>query len=277
MENNQVLDQLHQLHLILADEVKRICEKHQIRYFLLAGSLLGAVRHHGFIPWDDDMDFGMCREDFEKFLKVCEEELDPEQFYLQTDRKDRYYTFNFAKLCLTGTRVVEGFSSDKGVSQGVYIDIFPLDRVADRPVRRFFQYKIFWVARNLLWIKCGYGEERRKRTLKYRVGRICAAPFSIRFLKKLKYRSITCCAGEKTASVVTSDGTYGLTKETLNADWVEQLVMYDFEGHSYPGIRDYDAYLTYLYGDYRAVPPEDQRDHHERLEVDFGRYFREGY
>ena len=89
MENNDIiLQHMHSLHLILADEVKRICEKHNIRYFMIAGTLLGAVRHKGFIPWDDDMDFGMLRNDYDKFVSVCAAEIDENKFYLQTeDRK----------------------------------------------------------------------------------------------------------------------------------------------------------------------------------------------
>ena len=109
MDNNETLQKMHRLHLVLADEVKRICEKHSIEYFMLAGTLLGAIRHKGFIPWDDDMDFGMTRNNFEKFLLVAEKELDAKKFYLQTDRKDRFYTFNFAKLRLNGTKVIEEF------------------------------------------------------------------------------------------------------------------------------------------------------------------------
>ena len=129
MENNDIiLQHMHSLHLILADEVKRICEKHNIRYFMIAGTLLGAVRHKGFIPWDDDMDFGMLRNDYDKFVSVCAAEIDENKFYLQTDKKDKYYTFNFAKLRLCGTKVIESFSFDVQTNQGIYIDIFPIDR-----------------------------------------------------------------------------------------------------------------------------------------------------
>ena len=71
MNDAENLNHMHHLHLVLADELKRICEKHSIKYFMIAGTLLGAIRHKGFIPWDDDMDFGMIREDFERFIEVC--------------------------------------------------------------------------------------------------------------------------------------------------------------------------------------------------------------
>lgn len=272
MGNDEILNHMHQLHLLLADELKRICEKHGIRYFMIAGTLLGAVRHKGFIPWDDDMDFGMLRPDFEKFLQVSKKELDMDRFYLQTDRNDLYYTFNFAKLRLNGTKVFEEFSSKVSTNQGIYIDIFPIDAVDDRALKAAIQYKSFWIFRNLLWVKCGYGEEERKRKLNYKIAKLCAAPFSIEFLKKMKHKTITSCKSGETRKVVTSDGTYGLGKETLDAKWVNELSDYIFEDRTYPGIADYDGYLSYFYKDYMKLPPKDKRNHHGRLEVDFGKY-----
>lgn len=272
VSNDEILDHMHRLHLVLADEVKRVCEKHGIKYFMIAGTLLGAVRHQGFIPWDDDMDFGMLRPDFERFLQVCEAEIDPKKFYLQTDRNDKYYTFNFAKLRLNGTKVYEAFSSEVNIHQGIYIDIFPMDAVPDHPIKTAVQYRSFWLVRTLLWIKCGYGEQAHKTRLLYKAARQLTKPLSIDFLKKLKHRIITCCMGEKTRRIVTSDGTYGLKQETLDAKWTENIRDYPFEDRVYPGIADYDEYLSYLYGDYRKLPPKEQQNHHLRLEVDFGVY-----
>lgn len=272
MDNTEILNHMHKLHLVLADELKRICEKNDIKYFMLAGTLLGAVRHRGFIPWDDDMDFGMLRPDFERFLDVCSTELNAEKFYLQTDRNDEFYTFIFAKLRLKGTKVLEQFSSGVNTNQGIYIDVLPLDSVSDSRWKSMYQYKSFWFFRNLLWVKCGYGEATRKKQLSYKLAKILSTPFSITFLKKMKMKTITCCMSEKTSRVVTSDGTYGLKKETLKSKWVTNLAQYTFEDREYPGIADYDEYLSYLYGDYMKLPPKEKQNHHDRIEVDFGKY-----
>lgn len=272
VNNDEVLERMHRLHLILADEVKRICEKNDIKYFMIAGTLLGAVRHKGFIPWDDDMDFGMLRPDFERFLKVCDEELNSKTFFLQTDRNDKYYTFNFAKLRLNGTRVIEDFSCNISVNQGIYIDIFPIDAVSDNRIEKAIQYKSFWLYRNLLWIKCGYGSDSRKKELSYRIANTVSKLFSIEFLKRKKMKCITKYMDKKTQYVVTSDGNYGLKKETLKADWVLHTKDYSFEDRVYPGIEDYDQYLSYFYGDYMKLPPKEKRNHHGRLKVDFGKY-----
>jgi len=268
----QILDRMHRLHLVLADEVKRICEKHNIKYFMIAGTLLGAVRHKGFIPWDDDMDFGMLRNDYEKFISVCFFEIDKKKFFLQTDENDKFYTFNFAKLRLCGTKVIESFSAGVNTNQGIYIDIFPIDNVPDGRVSAYFQYKRFWYYRNLLWIKCGYGSEQVKKKFSYKLAAFVSRFYSIKFLKKRKLKVITKYKNKETLKVVTSDGSYGLKKETLNRRWLDSLKLYEFEDRQYPGIADYDAYLSYFYGDYMKLPPEDKRNHHARLEVDFGEY-----
>ena len=98
--DEKTLQKLHALELEIAAEMKRICEKHRIRYFMIAGTLLGAVRHGGFIPWDEDMDFGMLRADFERFVSVCADELDREKYFLQTGDSDPGYTYAFAKIRL---------------------------------------------------------------------------------------------------------------------------------------------------------------------------------
>ena len=272
MDNDATLAKMHELHLMLADELKRICEKHNIRFFMIAGTLLGAVRHKGFIPWDDDMDFGMSRNDFEKFLNACTNELDNEKFYLQTDRNDEYYTFNFAKLRLKGTNVYEEFSSNVNTSQEIYIDIFPIDLVSDNPVKRWVQYKSFWFFRNLLWVKCGYGSEERKKKLSYKTAKVIGKLFTISYLKEMKTKTITMSKNEMSKKVVTSDGNYGLKKETLKREWIENTAEYVFEDRVFPGIADYDSYLSYFYGSYMEIPPKSKRNHHKRLTVDFGPY-----
>ena len=272
MDNNETLQKMHRLHLVLADEVKRICEKHGIEYFMLAGTLLGAIRHKGFIPWDDDMDFGMTRNNFEKFLLVAEKELDAKKFYLQTDRKDRLYTFNFAKLRLNGTKVIEEFSSDIQENHGIYIDIFPMDMVSDNGFQAFIQYKLFYIYRNLLWVKCGYGTPERKKTVGYKIAKIASFLFTIEHLKNRKMEVMAKYRNDSSKRIVTSDGSWGLKKETLKTEWLRPIEMLPFEDREYPGFVAYEEYLTHMYKDYMKLPPENQRNHHGRLDVDFGQY-----
>lgn len=268
MDDIEILKKMHLLHLDLADELKRVCEKNNIKFFMIAGSLLGAVRHNGFIPWDDDMDFGMLREDYNKFLAICNDELENEKYFLQTEYNTDNYPFNFSKLRLKGTSVIEEYSKNAERQHGIYIDIFPIDNVCENPIGKAIQYRLFWIARNLLLRKCGYG----KRSILNRFIYVIAKPFSINFLKQAKRNIITKYSFRKTKYVVTSDGNYGLKKETLLREWVEQICDYNFEDRIYPGIKNFDNYLRYLYGNYMLIPEESARNHHERIYVDFGEY-----
>ena len=272
MSDDEILEKMHILHLILADEVKRICEKFHLRFFMIAGTMLGAVRHKGFIPWDDDMDFGMPRDDYDRFISLCETELDKEKFYLQTDEKEKFYPFNFAKLRPNNTKVEEEFSHNAQVHQGIYIDIFPVDVVPDNKIRKAIQYGQFWIVRNLLWVKCNYGSSARRKNISYKAAFAISHLFSVYMLKMVKRKCITRYRGCKSQYVVVSDGNYGLKKETLLSEWVQDTDNYVFEDRVFPGIKAYKEYLTYFYGDYMQIPPVEQRNHHLRYKVDFGIY-----
>ena len=112
--------QLLELKVLL--ELKRICDKHQIKYFLAWGTLLGAVRHRGFIPWDDDIDVGMLRSEYAKFLTVCNDELSQE-YYLQTFESDSGYANSHAKIRLNGTEYLEPANKDILEHKGIFIEV----------------------------------------------------------------------------------------------------------------------------------------------------------
>lgn len=276
MNSDYEINKIHELDLIISEELKRICEKHNIKYFMIAGTLLGAVRHKGFIPWDDDMDFGMLRSDFDNFISVCEYELDKKKFYLETMENSESYPYNFAKIRLKNTKIIEEFSKDSLTEEkGIFIDIFPIDFVSNRKLKRIFQYKLFWIARNLLLIKLNYASKHKKRKISYKLARLLLFFVPVDFLKFIKRISIEIANNEEVATikkVVTSDGAYGLEKETLEKEWVDGIDYYPFEGTFYPGISKYDEYLSYFYGDYTKLPPKNKRNQHKRMNVDFGPY-----
>lgn len=272
MNNFNDLRKLHSLQLYLADELKRICDKYGLRYFMIAGTLLGAVRHQGFIPWDDDMDFGMPREDYDRFLQICKSELDNTTFYLQTDEEHDYF-FNFSKLSLTGTKIYPLVLQDSAINYyGIYIDIFPVDNIPQNKIKAFYQRNMFRLVKVLAKSKTAYRIQNRKKILGYRLASLFGRLFSEEKLKKWKYRIITMASNEYSKKVVVSEGAYGFIHETLERKWIEDICDYRFEDRVLPGIRDHHDYLSYFYGDYMKLPPEGDRNHHGRLKIEYGKY-----
>lgn len=131
-------------------EFERICRKYQIKYILDGGTMLGAIRHSGFIPWDDDADFAMLRKDYNKFCKVCKKELGAD-FYLETKGVNKKYPYAFAKLRLNGTVYKETFLNNLNVHPGIWIDIFPIDKTSKLTFK--IQSKLSLIWRSIRWHK----------------------------------------------------------------------------------------------------------------------------
>ena len=117
--------QLRELEIL--DFFADVCKRNGLRYFIIAGTLLGAVRHGGFIPWDDDIDVAMPRRDFNKFAKICKKEL-PDGYFFQSSKTEKEYPFFFAKLRRDGDTVNESILESHDIHKGCYIDVFPLDK-----------------------------------------------------------------------------------------------------------------------------------------------------
>ena len=126
------LKTLQNIELEILDEFIRVCEKNQLTYFLIGGSCIGAVRHHGFIPWDDDIDVGMPREDYEKLVEIAADELNPEYFF-QNYHSEKNCGLIFGKIRKNNTILSENYSYHIHMHQGVWIDIFPYDQIGDKP------------------------------------------------------------------------------------------------------------------------------------------------
>lgn len=259
---------LQQVILFVAKEVVRICDKHNIEYHLSGGSMLGAVRHNGFIPWDDDFDIGMKRVEFERFLQVCESELDKNRFFLQTEKSEKNFCFSFAKIRLAGTHFIEDFSQNADVNDGIFVDIFPYDNLPDETWKRIWFLLRNQILKNMIWVKCGYGEIQQMKSLKYKLFKILGYPFSVETMKRKRYALITKNNIRQTEMCFTSD----YSKQAIRNSWLNVSVYYTFESERFKGVEKYDDYLKALYGDYMKLPDEQDRVIHSHYEVDFGPY-----
>ena len=274
-QNQEYLDYIKNVHnclMIIAKEIKRICEKNDIHYTMLAGTLLGAVRHQGFIPWDDDMDFAMFREDYNKFIEACKNDLDKEHFFFQNIDSDPNFGKFYIRILLNGTYLYYDLIRNVQSKKALFVDVFPFDSIPESKILRKKQSVITSFAMRLLKKKLKYGAS--SFTLGSKIELLFTPFFSKkslirmyekemqRYNKKLPDSSCVCCA----------NGGEGYPRETLKRKWLIETKIMKFEDTEFPGSVLYDEYLTYFYGDYMTLPPEEKRITHQFEEVDFGPY-----
>lgn len=263
------------IQLYIAKEIKRICEKNNIKYFLIAGSLLGAVRHGGFIPWDDDMDIGMEREEYEKFIIACRTDL-ADEFYLQTWDSEEHYAFPFGKLMLKDTVWVEDYAKNVDINHYIYVDIFPYDAVPNDPGKRKVQKCKNMLYRQLLLAANQYDSFLYKKGIK-KVIFILMRAFYWAIPKKcvkMKYKKLIMDGHEKESKEYFGFGDCcSYERGLMKKEWIDNLAPIQFETEAFMAPVDWDEYLTYLYGDYMTPPPEDKRgNYHSIIKSNFEKY-----
>lgn len=266
--------QLVQLEIV--KEIKRVCEKEQINYFLDSGTLLGAVRHGGFIPWDDDLDVGMLREEYEHFLTVAAQEL-RDEYELVEWKKDNGYPHQFCKVIKKGTVYLEEKAMDGEGKNGIYVDVFPYDAYPENKFLQKQQGLMIMSYRAIIRAKCHY-----KTWIKY------GKRDWIRWLKNLPFRGIALFFSKKSlinryekiavrynscpSSMYFPQGISKYGKWLIPRECFEKFTVMMFEDELFqvPGL--YDTYLKHVYGDYMKLPPESERgNRHGIIEVSFGK------
>lgn len=244
--------QRHQEALLkLLWEFDRVCQQLNIPYMLFAGTMLGAVRHQGFIPWDDDLDVIMLRSDYERFLAEAETVLDREAFFLQKEFSDHWPMF-FSKLRLNGTTCLEKYHpKDPQIHQGIYIDIFPCDSAAKTELGRKFQFLASKVVIAKALSRRGYETNSKKKKLFMAVCRILPGRLFRRWAIGGKANGTLV----HTFFAAASDYEKNVYPRSLFAE----KEMARFADGMYPIAAQYDRLLTQLYGDWQTLPPEEER------------------
>lgn len=184
MDSKEYLSRIHSEILTVMDEVVRVCKKNNLRYYLIGGTLLGAVRHGGFIPWDDDLDIAMPRDDFETFIKIAPQEL-RYPFELQWTTTNKEYWLQFAKVCNTNTLFDERSYHKCNRSFGVFVDIFALDRTVGFSEELVCRKNKIVRLMTMMRTRLGITENPRKID---RILNVVAAPLSIRFMHNVMTR-----------------------------------------------------------------------------------------
>ena len=262
------------VELDILKEFDRVCKKNDLTYFLDSGTALGAVRHGGFIPWDDDIDVGMPRKDYDRFLKIAKDELSS-VYFLQTLETDPKCPVLFAKIRRNGTTYQENNKVGMKMHMGIWIDIFPFDYISPNTdeqkavIQKVLRYKNLFMLKKIPHIYSNTGESKLIHTVRSFIRKCIHVALQVMpdayfvdginkaiFDQKNNTENVTCFYyGRpivwKTKGLLPTETTF-------------------FEGSEFSCVKDQDYYLKVQYGNYMKLPPVEQRQGHRSLYVDYG-------
>lgn len=263
---------LQLLELEMLVEFDRVCRKHNISYCMVCGTLLGAVRHKGFIPWDDDADIAMLREDYEKFKKISKE-MNQDICFFQDHDTDPEYRWGYGKLRHTNTELIRVGQRHLKCKTGVYVDIMPLDDIPNSIPGQMLNDFYCFILRKILWAEVGKYDESEKLLVRKLYSLISHIPaeFVFKRIKKMADKSrnsskkivrvlmLPSGAKERTELHYSDKKSdikyrYGLPKKVYT-----KTRDFEFEGHMFKGLKYYDKYLQSRYGNYMELPPKEKR------------------
>lgn len=273
MENEDISNELKQIELKIFLEFKKICDMHNIKYFICGGTLLGAVRHKGFIPWDDDIDILMLRDEYEKFIKIAHLYL-PDYYFLQNIYTEREFYCNYSKIRDTRTTFIENSVKKLNINHGVFIDIFPLDIY---PKSRLIQVYIKIIEKFANSIIFEQYEVINGKSVKEKITSkfshvFFKTAYKATMCKEKLYKNINKRNGNK---VKNYSGAWG-DKEIHDISYFKEQINLEFEGIYVSAPKKFDQYLRNVYGNYMIYPPiEKQVSHHNCYIIDLKRSYKQ--
>lgn len=263
VNENETVKNMQQCQLRILLEFQRFCIDNNISFYLAFGTCLGAVRHYGFIPWDDDIDVFMRNEDLGKLVEI-QEQL-PSHLYLQTHEREPEFGLPIARVRDSSTTLIEADHCDRDINHGVYIDIYPLFYCRESSIGMKVSVIESFICRLFTY----NAPPSNKGLLSKAISNLLLhmLPNSAKdVIARYLYRKLT---SQKKTKYVTNFPDISQGKRYLD-EWFYKPVMADFEGHKMPLPTNASAFLTYYFHDYMQLPPESERQvHHQYLFADF--------
>lgn len=272
--SEEQIRKVQELERMNLKELDNVCRKIGVEFFAYGGTLIGAVRHKGFIPWDDDLDVAMTRDNYIKFIKEAPRYL-PENYYLQTPYTDKKTPYSYVKLRLKGTTCIEYINHRLKIEKGIYVDIYPIDNLPDCDSDFFRQYKEFhhWAVA-YAWRQCPYVEQQEntpkvivKKIVKFCVSavlKLIPQEFFIKNMDKVAIRYNEIETSRK------GNLYYPKPVNFFNRLYPLQDGVFDDQHIKLPW--GWEQHLTSRYGDYMTFPPEEKRIGHKPYLLEFGDY-----
>lgn len=257
-----ILQRLHKVELEILLEVTDFCQKYGIRYFLSSGTLLGAVRHRGFIPWDDDVDISMPRRDFERFLSLAKEL--PEGYTCQATRLNQQYPIPIAKVRKNGTVMKEPAMAHLHMNHGIWIDVFPIDKVArvDKLDRRAHGIQLLTTAINY---KLKVSKPMKMRTI---LACGCLSLLGVRLLDFWRTRLMMWEESCDVDLYTNFASNLGCRRLLFPGEVLFPLQKMEFEGYFFCVPAQPEKWLESAYDDYMTLPPKaEQVNRHKVVEL----------
>lgn len=260
-------EHLQKVLLIIIKDIDDVCRRHNITYYLFGGSALGARRHKGFIPWDDDLDIALLPDDYERLLTIAKKELDPNRYCVQEGRID--WSEDFSKIKLKRTHIREyGEYYVDSESDGIFIDVFRLDYASKSKNKRFVQY----VFGKLILMddlrKRGYKAKSISKKILIMLSRV----MDVLIIKKWIYNQYYKYNKVPSNWISRVLGETRLKNAFLPYEVFGNPLYVQFENLYLPVPKRIDEYLKITYGDYMKLPPEDKRIGSHITKIDFGEY-----
>lgn len=263
------LKEIQARQLTLALEIEKICSKHGITYYLISGSCLGAVRHGGFIPWDDDIDIAIMRKDYERFIKLFDSEFDRTKYMLTNDDRETQFSPSLSRIIFKGTELDEPQFSHLHFNKGMFLDVFPLDNVPDDLDLRQKQARELQHINKLIYYKIwakSTGKFAAIKNFVKTIRTIAMLPVSLKSLKRRRKEIITRYRDIDTECVSSMASKYGYTKHIMPRSIYGNPSRLNFDGQMLPFPEKAEEHLLRLFGEnYMAIPPEEKREKPTRV------------